>query len=449
MLRKSKHSEINMLDGAIFPAMLRFALPVLLSIIFQQLYSTMDSIIVGHTLGETALAAIGAAMPAYDLLLGFALGIGSGLSIVTARNYGSKNPDMVKKSVAGALVIAAVLTLALTVLGLFCLMPFLKILNTPQEILQETYNYSFYIVLFMGVTLAYNLCSGMLQAIGNSVMPLVFLIIASVLNVILDYWFIAGLGMGVEGAAIATVLAQAIAVLLCVIYIGKSVKILIPSRRHFKAEKKLYIEMIAQGLSMGLMQCIVYAGTAILQTGINELGYLVIAGHTTARKLLGFCMIPQLAMIQSVNTFVSQNFGAGKFARIRRAIKLSYLYNAAVTVLVTVVIYCAAPALMQLITGSSESEIIRNGTLYLKVSVPMLVVLGVLNNTRTALQAIGSKILPIVSSVVELAGKFLFVTLLVPKFQYMAVVFCEPVIWVLMTIELLAAFWTNKKIREA
>lgn len=448
MLKKSGNTEINMLDGPIFLSMIRFAVPVLFSIIFQQLYSTMDSIIVGHTLGETALAAIGAAMPAYDLLLGFALGIGSGLSIVTARSYGAKNPEVVKKSVAGSLVIGAVLTLVLTILGIIGLMPFLKILHTPEEILEQTYTYCFYIILFMSVTFAYNLCAGILQAVGNSVMPLVFLVLASVLNIVLDYWFIAGLGMGVEGAAVATVLAQAISVLLCIFYIGKSVKVLIPSRRHFIPEKELYTEMITQGVSMGLMHCIVYAGTAILQTGINELGYLVIAGHTSARKLLGFFMIPQSAMIQSVNTFVSQNFGAGKISRIRRAVKVSYLYNVVVTVIITVVIYLAAPFLMQLITGSSEPVIIENGSMYLKVSVPMLVVLGVLNMTRTSLQAIGSKILPLFSSIIELIGKILFVSLLVPKFQYMAVVFCEPIIWVLMAIELVAVFWMDKRIRE-
>ena len=427
---KQKHTEVNMLDGPIFSTMVRFAIPVLFSSIFQQLYNTMDTVIVGHTLGETALAAIGAATPAYDLLMGFALGIGSGLSIVTARSYGSKDEETLKKSVSGALVIGVVLTLILTLMIRIGLMPFLKLLNTPEDILPEAYEYSSCIMLFMGVTFAYNLCSGILRAVGDSVMPLIFLIISSVLNIVLDLWFIVGLGMGVRGAAVATVLAQAI-----------------PAKRHFRPDGKMYAEMLTQGGSMGLMNCLVYAGTAILQTGINDLGYLVIAGRTAARKLCSFSMMPLSAMIASVNTFVSQNFGAGKHDRIRQAMKAAYLYNAIVTVLITVVVYAFAPAMLRLISGSSELVIIENGSLYLKVAAPAFFVLGLINDTRTALQAIGSKVLPLFSSVIELIGKILFVSLLVPRFQYLAVVFYEPDIWCFMAVELVIAFWTNPVVR--
>ena len=442
---KQKHTEVNMLDGPIFSTMVRFAIPVLFSSIFQQLYNTMDTVIVGHTLGETALAAIGAATPAYDLLMGFALGIGSGLSIVTARSYGSKDEETLKKSVSGALVIGVVLTLILTLMTRIGLMPFLKLLNTPEDILPEAYEYSSCIMLFMGVTFAYNLCSGILRAVGNSVMPLIFLIISSVLNIVLDLWFIVGLGMGVRGAAVATVLAQAISVALCVLYVLHSVQMLIPAKRHFRPDGKMYAEMLTQGGSMGLMNCLVYAGTAILQTGINDLGYLVIAGHTAARKLCSFSMMPLSAMIASVKTFVSQNFGAGKHDRIRQAMKAAYLYNAIVTVLITVVVYAFAPAMLRLISG--EPVIIENGSLYLKVAAPAFFVLGLINDTRTALQAIGSKVLPLFSSVIELIGKILFVSLLVPRFQYLAVVFCEPVIWCFMAVELVIAFWTNPVVR--
>lgn len=449
MLYRKQNVEINMLSGPIFTSMVRFAVPVFFSSIFQQLYNTMDTVIVGHTLGETALAAIGAAAPVYDLLMGFALGIGSGLSIVTARSYGSKDGETLKKSVAGSLVIGAVLTLILTIVTRFGLLPFLKLLNTPEEILQEAYKYISFITLFMGVTFAYNLEAGILRAVGNSVVPLIFLVISSVLNIILDFWFIVGLGMGVEGAAIATVLAQGVSVLLCIWYIARSVNMLIPGREHFKPERRLYTEMLAQGASMGMMNCLVYAGSAILQTGINDLGYLVIAGHTSARKLYSFALMPLSAMIASVNTFVSQNFGAGRMDRIRKAMKAAYLYSAAATVLIAILVNLFAPYMIRLISGSSEPVIIENGTMYLRVAAPAFFVLAVVNDTRTALQAIGSKVLPILSSVIELFGKILFVSLLVPKFQYNAVIFCEPVIWCFMAVELTAAFWTNPYIRKS
>ena len=153
----------------------------------------------------------------------------------------------------------------------------------------------------------YNLGAGILRAVGNSLMPLVFLIVSSVLNIGLDLWFITGLGMGVRGAAVATVLAQGVSVILCVLYILKSVRILIPSKHHFQPDKKLYLEMLEQGGSMGLMNCLVCAGTAILQTGINDLGYLVIAGHTSARKLFSFFLMPLTAMVASVNSVFFHN----------------------------------------------------------------------------------------------------------------------------------------------
>ena len=437
-----------MLDGPIFSSMVRFAIPVLFSSIFQQLYNTMDTVIVGHTLGETALAAIGSATPVYDLLMGFALGIGNGLSIVTARSYGSKNENTLKKSVAGSLVIGAILTLVLTLLTRVGLLPFLKLLNTPEEILQESYKYSSCITLFMGVTFAYNLGAGILRAVGNSLMPLLFLVVSSILNIFLDIWFITGLGMGVEGAAIATVLSQGVSVVLCILYIMKSAKILIPTRKHFKISREMYTEMMAQGISMGMMNCLVQAGTAILQTGINDLGYLVIAGHTSARKLFSFSLMPFTAMIASVNTFVSQNFGAGNTERIRKSIKAAYLYNAVMTVIIMILVNIFAPHMIRFISGSNEAVIIENGTLYLRVAAPAFFILGVINDTRTALQAIGSKILPILSSIIELIGKILFVSLLVPRFQYLAVIFCEPVIWCFMAAELVAAFWMHPQIRS-
>ena len=436
-----------MLDGPIFSTMVRFAIPVLFSSIFQQLYNTMDTVIVGHTLGETALAAIGSAAPVYDLLMGFALGMGNGLSIVTARSYGSKDENTLKKSVAGSLVIGLVLTIVLTLITRVGLLPFLKLLKTPEEILEESYRYSSCITLFMGVTFAYNLGAGILRAVGNSLMPLVFLIVSSVLNIGLDLWFITGLGKGVRGAAVAPVLAQGVSVILCVLYILKSVRILIPSKHHFQPDKKLYLEMLEQGGSMGLMNCLVCAGTAILQTGITDLGYLVIAGHTSARKLFSFFLMPLTAMVASVNTFVSQNFGAGKMKRIRKAMKAAYLYNAIVTAVLVLMVNIFAPHLIRFISGSEKAVIIENGTMYLRVVAPAFFVLGVINNTRTALQAIGSKVLPVLSSIIELIGKVLFVLLLVPKFQYQAVIFCEPVIWCFMAVELVISFWRNPYIR--
>lgn len=441
-----KRAAVDLLHGPILKSMLTFAIPLLFSGIFQQLYNTMDTVIIGHTLGDEALAAMGAAAAIFDLLTGFALGIGNGLAIVTARSFGSGDEEQLKRSVAASLVIGVVITAVITIAVRFILYPFLEILHTPPEIIGESYSYISTITLFIGVMFAYNLCAGLLRAIGNSVMPLVFLILSSLLNILLDLFFITQLHMGVRGAAVATVIAQAVSVAACLVYIGKRAKMLIPKKKHFVWDKDLYQEMLAQGFAMALMSSIVNAGSAVLQSGINGLGYLVIAGHVAARKLFMFLMMPYMAISQTLSTFVAQNYGAGQMGRIRRAVKYSYLCGAVLTAAITLFTLPLAPLMVRLLSGSSETVVIENGALYLRVVAPCLMILALLNPTRFALQSIGNKILPVISSVIELIGKYLFVLFLIPRFQYMAVIFCEPVIWLFMDVELLWAFWRNPKV---
>lgn len=446
-LNKGTLSKVDLLNGKIFVPMIQFTAPILFSVLFQQLYNTIDTLIVGHTLGETSLAAMGAAAPIYDLLIGFAIGFGNGLAIVTARCFGAGDEGKLKDSVAVSIVIGMAVVAALTLLSQVTLVPLLDLLHTPAEVMGDAYRYISIITRFILIMFAYNLCAGILRAVGNSIMPLVFLIISSLINILLDYIFIAVLDRGLGGAAEATVIAQSISVFLCLIYITKAVSILIPKRENFKKDQSLYKEMTAQGFSMGFMSCIVSAGSVILQSGINGLGYLIIAAHTSARRLFQFCLIPFIAMTQTMNTFVSQNYGAHKPQRIRKAVKYAYLYSAVVTVLITVIVWIFAPYMIKWISGSDETEVLQNGALYLRVVVPCYFILGVLNTTRTSLQAIGQKMLPVLSSVIELIGKILFTAAFIPRFAYMAVIVCEPVIWCFMAAELLAAFWKNPFIK--
>ena len=240
-------------DKNILKALILFAIPIFISNVFQQMYNTMDTMIIGNVLGDKSLAAIGACGAVYELLIGFALGIGNGLSIVVARAYGSKDEKLLKKSVTGSLVIGAIVTVVIMIISALFLYPLLELLNTPANIIKESYSYISVITLFVGVMFAYNLFAGLLRAIGNSVMPLIFLIISSVINVVLDLVFITQFNMGIAGAAVATVIAQGISAILCVIYIIKKCPILIPDKECFKVEKELYKELAGQGLSMGLM----------------------------------------------------------------------------------------------------------------------------------------------------------------------------------------------------
>ena len=298
--------NVDLMHGPIFRSLVLFMLPILISNMFQQLYNTVDTMIVGNVLGDTALAAIGSCGAIYELLVGFGLGIGNGLAIVAARAYGAQDEDLLKRTVAGSLVIGLAASLTITMAGFFGLRPLLELLDTPAEILEDAYRYIIIIDLGVIVMFAYNLCAGLLRAIGNSVMPLVFLLLSSALNVVLDLWFIAGMGMGVAGAAVATVIAQGVSVVLCILYVMARVRILIPGRKHLDVGRKLYWDLFSQSISMGLMSSIVSAGSVILQYGINGLGTLTIAGHTAARKLFAFTDMPLIAMANAASTFVPE-----------------------------------------------------------------------------------------------------------------------------------------------
>lgn len=435
--------KTDLLKGNILKSLIIFAIPLLISNIFQQLYNTMDTMIVGNFLGDTSLAAIGACTAVYDLLVGFALGIGNGLSIVTARSYGSKDEKLLKKSVAGSVVIGIFITVIIMLVSYLFLFPLLKILNTPAEIINESYSYISTLTLCVGVMFAYNLAAGILRAIGNSIMPLVFLMISSVLNIILDVCFITVFDMGILGAAVSTVIAQGISAVLCIIYIYKKNPVLIPSKEDFSVDKELYKELLGQGLSMGFMLSIVSTGTVVLQTAINNLGYLIIAGHTSARKLFSFCMMPVATISLSLATFVSQNKGADQGERIRKAVQYGNLLALLWSIIISVTLFWGAETMVKILSGSSESVVIENGAKYLIINAPFFSVLGVLLNLRNALQGIGKKVVPLVSSIIELCGKILFVIFLIPSLKYFGVIICEPVIWCFMCIQLIYAFYRD------
>jgi len=435
--------KTDLLTGNITKSLLVFAVPILLSNIFQQLYNTVDMVIVGHYLGETSLAAIGACAAIFELLIGFAIGISRGFGIVVARNYGAGNQDMFKRSVAGSVVVGIMVTLFASVAATLFMMQLLKLINVPEYIIETAYSYISLLTAFSIVTFTYNLCAGLLHAIGNSTMPFLFLVISSILNIIFDVIFITSFNMGVRGAAVATVAAQIISTTLCLVYIFKKCPILIPNRKHFHYDAALYKDLVTQGFSMGFMLSIVYLGTVTLQRAINGLGYLVIAGHIAARKINSFCMMPMNTIAVAVSTIVSQNKGANQLSRIRKVVR----YGNFITVIwggfISAVLMFSSPVLIRLLSGSNESVIIENGSLYLMINSPFYIVVGMVFNFRLALQGIGEKIVPLVSSTIEFIGKIIFAFLLVPVLGYFGVIICEPIIWCLMFLQLLYSFYTN------
>lgn len=443
MSENKTKSTVDLLHGPILKSLIIFMIPILISSAFQQLYNAVDTAIVGWYLGENSLAAIGACSSIFELLVGFCMSLGTGFSIVTGRAFGSKDDKKIKKTVASSIVIGLLTCIILTIIAIFGLKPLLKLINTPDSILEESFSYIIVIGLGLIIMFAYNLCSAMLRAIGNSFIPLVFLVFSSILNIFLDIIMIRDFGWGVAGAAIATVVSQLVSVILCLIYIFIKTKELVPSIHDFKFDKDLYKDLAGQGFAMAAMGSIVSCGSIILQSGINNLGNEIIAGHVAARKAYSLCNLPFMAMAQAVSVFISQNKGAGNGKRILQGLHQAMIYDAFMAIVITVFLFFTSEFIIKLISGSSNPTILSNGALYLKIVGPFYFALGVLINTRFALQGVGAKMVPLISSGIEFFGKIIFTKLFIPMFGYMAVIFCEPVIWVIMMIQLLYSWNHN------
>lgn len=435
----------DLTKGNIFKSLMVFMIPILLANIFQQLYNTADTMIVGHYLGDNALAAMGATASVFELLVGFANGVGNGYSVVIARFIGARDNIRVKKAVATGIILTAILSLIIMGLSISILRPLMTLLNTPKEIFEVAYGYLFTVCIFVAVTAFYNLSGGILRAKGNSFIPLIMLFISSVLNIILDIIFIGYMHMGVKGAAIATVIAQFVSAVLCITYILVKEKDILPDKEHFIYDRDIYKDMIAQGLSMGLMMSIVSMGTVILSGAINKLGKEIIASYISARKIMSFGLIIISTLASSLTTFVSQNLGAKEYQRINDGIKISTGISVIWSLIMIIVLYTVADKLIYMISSSDNMTVINNGSMYLKISCLFYPPLAVLCNLRCALQGLGKKIIPLISSIIELLGKIVFVIFIVPVYGFMGVIMCEPVIWIFMMFELLWAYLKARK----
>ena len=443
-----KKTSVNLLEGPILRAMIAFAIPVMIANIFQQLYNTVDIMIVGRFLGEESLAAVGATAAIFELVVGFALGIGNGMGIVIARYYGAGNYEKLKSAVAATFVIGGVLSIVIAVLGNFTLYPLLKLLGTPSNIIDQSYEYSYLIVVFVGVTLAYNLCAGLLRAVGDSKAALYFLIFSAIINTVLDIYFIAYLHMGVRSAGVATIISQGISAVLCFNYIRRKTPFLIPTKKHFTWNKKLYSDLFSQGLAMGLMFSVVSIGTVILQTSINALGPVIISAQTSARRIMMFALLPVGSMSATITTFTSQNFGARQYSRIVEGLRKGALVTIIWSVFICITLFFTSPYLNELITGSNDEELIYQASLYLKISSAFYPFLAILLVLRNALQGLGQKMMPLVSSIIEMLGKILFVIFIIPSAGYLGVIFVEPILWVVMASQLYYAFRKEPVIRS-
>lgn len=430
----------DLTTGKTWKLLLAFALPTLLSNVFQQFYNLADTAIAGHILGDNALVAIGASSTINSLVLSFAWGLNGGFGIIIAQSFGAKDNNKLKKSVAISLLINVIFSLFVLIVSVFASKPMLKLLNTPAARLDEANSYIAVILAFIIVPMLYNLEAVILRSLGDSKTPLYFLIFSSVLNIVLDYVLIKFTNMGVMGAAVATVLAQFLSVVLCFIVILKNFKIIKLSKEDFKFSSALFKNMMGAGMAMAIMNSIFSIGSIIMQGSINALGDDIIAAHLGSRKVAEMFMQPLVTIGTACSTFVGQNYGAGKIGRIKESIKYSTLYSLIWSVMTFFILWYSGGQIARLVTGSASQIVFENTQMYLRVNAPFYFVLGLLFTLRFSIQSVDRKVPPIVSSTMELASKIAAAYLFIPLWGYFGACIAEPLSWTLGAIYLLFVF---------
>lgn len=431
----------DMTVGSPTRGILNFAIPLVCGYILQQMYLLIDAAIVGHFVGVNALAAVGASSSVMFLILGFCNGSCAGFAIPVAQSFGAKDFPKMRSFVGNALRIAAVIAVIITVVTAILCTRILKIVNTPQDIFHDAYVFLMFNFLAIPFTICYNILSCFIRALGDSRSPFYILIISSVLNILLDVVLIIIIGLGVEGAGIATMTSQAFASLLCWLYIKKRMQILLPKGEERAYDDKKIGKLLVCGIPMGLQFSITAVGIIMLQSSNNALGTMYVASFTAAMrvKYLFTCVFENIGVAMA--TYCGQNIGARKLDRVKlgvfAATKIMLVYVAISALL----IFPFADEMMLVFVNSGEHDIIANASLYMHISTFFFPILGILPILRYSIQGLGYSNLSMLSGVMEMIARCGVSLWIVPAFHFLGVCYGDPVAWVAADVFLFPAFY--------
>ncbi len=438
----------DLTHGKPIRVILLFALPLYIGQLFQLGYSLVDTRIIGSALGEGSLAAVGATTSLSDLLIEFMNGVVCGYGIIVATYFGARDERNLRKSIGGMTALSIGITVLLSAGCLIFLSPILDYLNVSPELKTEASAYIRIIIAGLIATTLYNVCAAILRAIGDSFTPLLYLIISNLLNIGMDYLLILRFQMGVTGAAAATVTAQALSAVLCFMYMRWKYPEIRLGLSDLAPEKEMYAQLLPRGFSMGFMLSFVLLGSLVLQKAINALGTSIIVAHTGARKATSLFLMIFFVLGTALATYCGQNLGAEEYGRIRQGIRDSILFSLGWYLFVLLIVFTVSPVIIRLITASAEPEILENAVLYLKVNASFYFLPAVICILRNSMQGFGDSATPLISSLIELAGKVLIAYLLTPRLQYFGVVISEPIVWTLMVIPLVVRIFRNPILRK-
>ena len=436
----AKGATKDMTEGPPLKLILRFFIPMLFGLLFQQLYNMADTIIVGKFLGVKALAAVGSTGSINFMIIGFCLGVCSGFAIPVAQKFGEKNMKALRRFVANSGWLAAIFAVVMTfAVCIFC-RDILVLMQTPEDIIEGAYSYIFVIFLGIPATYLYNLLSCTIRSLGDSTTPLIFLVFSSVVNVLLDLFTILVLDMGVAGAGWATITAQAVSGILCLIYMRRKFTILKMDEEEWKPDRHYMKILCNMGIPMGLQYSITAIGSVILQTSVNSLGSMAVASVTAGSKISMFFCCPFDALGSTMATYGGQNVGARKLDRIDKGLKAGTLIGCIYAVAAFAVLLFMGQWVALMFVDPGETEILKNTQLFLIANSLFFIPLLGVNVVRFMIQGLGYPRLAILAGVCEMAARSFVGFCLVPLFGYLAVCIANPVAWTAADLFLIPAY---------
>ena len=440
----------DMTSGSTMKLILGFAVPLLMGMLFQQVYSLVDTIIVGRFLGVSALAAVGATGSINFLIVGFCQGICNGFALPVAQRFGAKDYNGLRKYVGNSAVLTIIFCGAITLITVIACRPILELMQTPADIIDLSYHYI--VVIFAGIPaiMLYNILSAYLRSLGDSITPVIFLVLSAGLNIGLDLLFIVTFHWGVFGAAFATVLSQAVSGILCLILIIKKFDLLHLKREDWKLDWGYSRYLLIMGLPMGLQYSITAIGSVILQASVNTLGSTAVASMTAGSRISMFVVCPFDALGSTMATFGGQNVGAGRLDRLGRGLRSAVILGAIYSALILVVLIFFGRDLILLFVSAKEAAVIAQAKQFLVTNAAFYLMLALVNIVRFLIQGMGFSGFAVFAGVFEMVARTLVGLVFVPIFGFTAACSANPLAWIFADCFLIPAFFhCRKKLQNA
>lgn len=430
----------DMTNGSPSKHILGFAVPMLFGMLFQQFYNLVDTIIVGKTLGVEALAGVGATGSINFMIIGFCMGVCNGFVIPVAQCFGAKKPADLRKYVFNGYICSVVFAIVLTLASVIFCRRILIIMNTPADIIDHAYNYI--VVIFIGIptVFLYNMVSGVIRSLGDSKTPVVFLVLSSIINVVLDFFLILVCKMGVAGAGWATVTSQLVSGLTCLIYMYKKYDILKGDKSERVLDRRFITNLCMNGVPMGLQYSITAIGSTILQAAVNTLGSTYVAAMTAGSKMFNFTCCPFDALGSTMATYAGQNVGAAKIKRLGQGVRSAMIIGSIYSVLSLIALYFTTDYIALLFVNASETTIIALTRQFILASACFYIPLTGVNVVRFCIQGMGFSVFAISAGILEMIGRAFAAIILIPSIGFMGACLASPIAWIAADAFLFPAF---------